>query len=353
MASGKITIDAVAAREKLNPKYLQVLWQTLTDERPSFPLDEVRARWRQASPKDVEAVASVIRTWQTLLWKFNKIGSYMNPVWQDASNPAFVESQTIRFKPPLPAGKKEVVLYLAAHDLNGRAGARVVWTRPRFEGGKLPPLLLRDVPELGNSGLDKARFGRDAGGKPVEEASLTAAAPSVVEVHLAAALFQDREFMVEGALDPDSAIRLVQFEVRADSPDLARPLAGAPCVGGADRRGDAERLEAGFDDFRCCFPLYVSYAKIVPDDEIINLRLFFREDEPLARLFLDDGQKRELDQLWRNLGYVSQEQYQVEDKNYQSFLRLRLAGRQGGTEELFERGRASRFASGPRTSRRC
>src|SRR5262249_7614514 len=52
LASGKITLEAVAAKEKLNAKYLGVLWRALTDERPSFPLDRVRARWRKASEKD-------------------------------------------------------------------------------------------------------------------------------------------------------------------------------------------------------------------------------------------------------------------------------------------------------------
>ncbi len=42
LLAGKITPGAVAAKEKLNPKYLGVLWQTLTDERPSFPLDSIR-----------------------------------------------------------------------------------------------------------------------------------------------------------------------------------------------------------------------------------------------------------------------------------------------------------------------
>ena len=134
LTSGKTTIEAVAAKENLNPKYLRVLWQTLTDPTPTFPLDEIRERWRRAAPKDVEAVATLVRAWQTLLWKFNKIGSYMNPVWQDASNPPFVEAQTFRFKPPLPPGRKEVVVYLAARDLTGRADTHVVWRRPRLGG---------------------------------------------------------------------------------------------------------------------------------------------------------------------------------------------------------------------------
>ncbi|HEX4591700.1 MAG TPA: DUF1587 domain-containing protein, partial [Gemmataceae bacterium] len=43
-----ITLDEVARREKVNRKYLGVLWQALTGESPSFPLDSIRAHWRTA-----------------------------------------------------------------------------------------------------------------------------------------------------------------------------------------------------------------------------------------------------------------------------------------------------------------
>src|SRR5208283_991967 len=79
-----------------------------------------------------------------------KIGSYMNPVWQDANNPVLVESQTIRLKPKLVPGQNEVVLYLLARELAGREGTPVVWRRPRFEGGKQAPLLLRDLADFGD-----------------------------------------------------------------------------------------------------------------------------------------------------------------------------------------------------------
>ena len=322
LAAGKATIEAVASQEKINPKYLQILWQTLTDTTPSFPLDRIRAHWRRAAPKDVEAVASEIRAWQALLWKFNKIGSYMNPVWQDAANPAFAESQTVRFKPNLPPGKNEVVLYLAARDLGGEGG-RVVWRRPRFEGGKQPPLLLRNAPGSGGPrlGADAVPFVRDPLGKADDADSLTAPADSVIEVRLPAALFQDREFVVEGALGPGASSGPVLFEVRQEPPDLNKPPAvSSPFAAGADlRAADPKRIQEGFDAFRRCFPAYLYHAKIVPDDEIICLRLFFREDEPLVRLFLDDGRKQRLDRLWEELRWVSRQPL-VEEKNYPSFL---------------------------------
>jgi hypothetical protein len=80
-----------------------------------------------------------------------------------------------------------------------------------------------------------------------------------------------------------------------------------------------KRLDAGFDAFRRCFPVYLYHGKIVPDDEIICLRMFFREDDALVRLFLDDNGKQRLDRLWATLRWVSQEPL-VEERNYPQFL---------------------------------
>jgi hypothetical protein len=51
----------------------------------------------------------------------------------------------------------------------------------------------------------------------------------------------------------------------------------------------------------------------VPVDEVVTLTLFYREDEALRRLMLDDKAAAELDRLWADLRFVSQEAFlQVE-----------------------------------------
>ena len=653
LLAGKIAIDAVAEKEKLSPKYLSILWQTLTDKQPSAPLDQICLKWRQAEAKDVEAVAAEIRAWQGLLWKFNKVGSYVNEVWQDAGNPAMTDAHAIKFKPKLTPGQNEVVLYLVSRKLSGPAESRVVWQRPRFEGGKLEPLLLRGLatfsepyeaashailadtakylnaaiepdaqrgilddlakkhqldpvvlknwinylhlavapkeaatPEIplhlltrktdakpaikgwakeaadslpailsngsnvvekvpgtvdahrvcvhptptefvgvvwnsqvegavrvsakiahvhpscgngiswwvehrhgstttklegGNIDLGKktdmparelkvtkgdqillaigARDGnhicdltqvdltidemsakprrwdlasdvadtitegnphadklgnkevwsfvrgadptgknpvakkdpklvipqgsmlaqwrtaavdpkkRDELGKLAEqvrdlligkmtttertsdrmlydsllsldgplfqgidlaqrkttgaapkisrfgvpnesfkEANLAVPVPSVIEVRLPAAIFKDREFVIEGKADPAAVNSIVQFEILSNPPDLSKPAAaGTPWVGSGDFRGaNPKQMQEGFDAFRKCFPVFLHHNKIVPDDEVVCLRLYFREDENLVRLFLNDEQKRRLDRLWEEHRFISQ-----------------------------------------------
>lgn len=158
LLGGATTVENIAAKEKLNPKYLGILWQTLTDKTPSYPLDALRGRWRTATEKDVPALAGEIAAWQSALWKTVRIGSYMMPVGkgytestsrQVAANPAAVESAPLRLSVKSAPGQSEVVLYLTAREFAPMGGGRVVWHRPRFEAAGKPPLLLRDYADFG------------------------------------------------------------------------------------------------------------------------------------------------------------------------------------------------------------
>jgi hypothetical protein len=166
--------------------------------------------------------------------------------------------------------------------------------------------LRKDQPRNKHYGLDRARFGRHPSGKPTEEASLVVPANAVTEVRLPAALFRDREFMVEGKLDPDGADRVVQFQVSTAPPtsesrwDGKSPLVTTP--GSAAHK----QLLRGFDEFRRCFPQFICFPQIIPTDEVVCLKLYHREDEPLVRLFLDDEQKGKLDRLWEEHRFISQ-----------------------------------------------
>jgi len=271
LVSGRVTLAAVAQKEKLNAKYLQILWRTLTDKEPSFPLDRVRARWQQASAKDIPALAAEVAGWQKSLWKLVPIGSYRdgNTIRQLAHDPAIVESQTLKLKPKPAAGQNEIVLYLLASEIGpNQEESLVIWHRPRLEGGKNPPLLVRD-----HSQLEKERFGKHPQGKAAEEASLVVPANKAIAVKLPAELFKDREFVVEGRLDSGGTDRVVQFQVLTAPPtgdagwDGKSPLVAAP--GSAAAR----QLLQGFTAFRRCFPQFICYPRIVPEDEVVCLKL--------------------------------------------------------------------------------
>lgn len=151
LSAGKVTIEMVAEKEKLEPKYLKILWVTLTDEKPSFPLERIRARWKTSSEKDLPALLAEITAWQAPLWKTVPIGSYRDnkTVRQEPNDPAAVALAPVRLKLKPAPGQSEVVLYLVSRSVAGKGSeGQVVWQRPRLEGGK-KTLLLRDYPEFG------------------------------------------------------------------------------------------------------------------------------------------------------------------------------------------------------------
>ncbi|MCB1276851.1 DUF1592 domain-containing protein [Prosthecobacter sp.] len=158
-----------------------------------------------------------------------------------------------------------------------------------------------------------------------DKSDIRAKAPSVIEVKIPAALANGTEFVVTGKLA--SKTGSVQMRVLTEKPDTAQSLVAgksesalksgqwsdnnlvtqhsAPIIvnDGSEAR---RRFEAAFDEFRTLFPIALCYARIVPVDEVVTLTLFYREDEPLKRLMLDDAEERELDRLWDELRFVSE-----------------------------------------------
>ncbi len=158
LLAGTTTPAAVAAKEKLNPKYFGVLWQVLTDRTSSYPLDAIRTRWRTAAEKDVPALAGEVAGWQAVLWKTARIGSYIRPegkgyventARQVAIDPPAAESVPLRVSVKPAPGQTEVVLYLTAREMTPDRSGHVVWHRPRFEAAGKPSLLLRDYLQFG------------------------------------------------------------------------------------------------------------------------------------------------------------------------------------------------------------
>lgn len=159
LASGTTTFESVAADNRLSPKYLQTLWQALNEQQPSYPLDRVRALWKNADAKDTDAIVAEVSAWSGPLWEIQRIGSYVHTHSHRPKDPTVVDAQTLRFALEPTAGQSEVVLYLVARNIVGQpTGATsensadskfVVWDRPRFENGTPTTLPLRDYQQFG------------------------------------------------------------------------------------------------------------------------------------------------------------------------------------------------------------
>jgi hypothetical protein len=152
-------------------------------------------------------------------------------------------------------------------------------------------------------------------------------APSVLEVRLPAELAEGCELVATVMLDPPSgaegsvqvaavagkaaqAAGLLPSEAKVIveagqwTADNRKVSFAAPIIvneGSAARK----RIENAFDEFRNLFPAALCYTKIVPVDEVVTLTLYYREDDHLVRLMLDDAQRQKLDRLWDELHYIS------------------------------------------------
>lgn len=183
------------------------------------------------------------------------------------------------------------------------------------------------------AGLDPALFGKHpSGGKPLPPQSLGMKAPTIIEVRLPADLVNGCEFVATGILlDAEGSAQLRATTTRPEgatrlAPGSSRPAAGAstwsdgekglayadPILVG-DTSASGRRIRADFEAFRSVFPIALCYSKIVPVDEVVTLTLFYREDDQLRRLMLDDAQTAELDRLWREFHFVSHDALKLVD----------------------------------------
>jgi hypothetical protein len=182
-------------------------------------------------------------------------------------------------------------------------------------------------------GLDAARFGKHPSGSAVDPASLCVRAPQSLEVRLPADLVEGCEFVVGGTLDPGTGAEgSVQVQLLAGralpSPAVLPDVPLILCDGSAARR----RFEAALEKMRMLFPPSLCYTKIVPVDEVVTLTLFYREDDHLKRLMLDKDEAAQLDRLWAELHFISQDALTLVD----AFLQLLEYASQDADPRVFE-----------------
>lgn len=229
--------------------------------------------------------------------------------------------------PPQDANHPDAVLYRQLASLGGPLLAAV---RAQAQARALAPA--NEKPDS-DFGLDPRLFGRHPDGSAVDAASLCLQAPSALEVRLPADLVAGSELVTSGILhSPSGAEGSVQLQVGAEKPGALVPLRADLPVVMNSRSKAAGRFQRACDEFRRWFPAALCYMRIVPVDEVITLTLHHREDEPLARLMLDDQEKARLDRLWDELHFVSRDALTVVD----AFAQLMEYATQDSDPKLFE-----------------
>jgi|688.fasta_scaffold34304_3 hypothetical protein len=165
-----------------------------------------------------------------------------------------------------------------------------------------------------SAGPDTAVFGRHpAGLGPIAEGDVCVRAPATAEFEIPAALAAGREFVVTATIHPAAAAAGTAQPRVLTGPGEPPALSPGETVIAVEGQAAWQRVAAAFEEFRELFPPAVCYARIVPVDEVITLNIFYREDDRLRRLLLDDTEAAHLDRLWDELLFVAQEPLRLED----------------------------------------
>ena len=275
------------------------------DAGPTIPADSVLAQWRKAG--DVKERAELAKLFQFSMERMDAGRASLD----DSTNKVpdlEVYRQLLAFNGPL-------------------LGPALKSLKPDAAGDSASPY-----------GLDPALFGKlpagVAGDAVIGATSLCVQAPSVVEVRLPASLAAGAELVATGRLlapakanevsgEGSVQLRILNEKPAGDGSGLVAGAATSAVANGrwsdnnlrtaydapiitVDDGAARKRFEAAFDEFRTLFPLALCYTKIVPVDEVVTLTLFYREDDHLRRLMLDDAERAELDRLWADLEFVSE-----------------------------------------------
>ncbi len=82
---------------------------------------------------------------------------------------------------------------------------------------------------------------------------------------------------------------------------------GARRAGPGGGGAGSHAWEPGLAAFRELFPPALCYSRIVPVDEVVTLLMYYREDDHLRRLMLSEAETAELERLWDELLFISEE----------------------------------------------
>lgn len=159
--------------------------------------------------------------------------------------------------------------------------------------------------KLGKKPANANRFGLP--GAHVHNSDLAVDANTVTEIRLPAALLQGRELVMEGKLEKPDTERVVQLQLQMSEPGTEKIWDGkSTLIADKDGQGFKQLLQ-GMNEFRQVFPLYLCYPTVIPNDEVVSIKMFHREDEPLNRLILNEEQVRKVDAWWKEHLFISRQ----------------------------------------------
>jgi Protein of unknown function (DUF1592)/Protein of unknown function (DUF1588)/Protein of unknown function (DUF1585)/Protein of unknown function (DUF1587)/Protein of unknown function (DUF1595)/Planctomycete cytochrome C len=303
-------LDAVATTQHLSAKYLRSVVDYLSAKSDTDL--GLRGRWQNATAKDLPALVAEIDRWQKVLWKFHPVGKVGWPKgparWMEAVSPLTARHEAKLKLADKNDGSDQLISLVAEDAGGGMKPGIVIWQDPKLILAGRPPVLLKDVATIVDS---NQRFGTHPTDAIIADSDLAVRAPAVITLRIPGALAAKAELVANVTMSGGSDANAIRARIVTGAPsptqvdwwsgDPATPLLTQP-EGTAYRR-----ISTVIADLQRLFPASVCYTRIVPVDEVVTLTLFFREDLELKRLALSDAEVEELDRLWQQLHFISQQ----------------------------------------------
>ena len=310
------------------------------------PLDLIREKWRVATT-DPAPVLAAIKATQDRLFRSNYRKNAVIAVGNGF--PAWEELNRVVAREQVEGAAREPLFRLVT--LPAQPNAFVVWDQLRLEGGDGRTLVLAEHPEL-KAAVEAAcgsRFGHHPRNRPVPRSALVTAAGAelVIDLKNLPAPLQEllklpRFLRADVSLDegsPETAeVQAFLIAARGGGGPHAEPVAeatpGNPRVAKIVHPRVAAELARSAAEFRALFPPAVLFPPVIPRDAQGSLFLYHREDEPLRRLLLDEAGRTELDRLWSELDFVSEQPFAT-PRMYEEILQYYRAPNDGARIMFF------------------
>ena len=195
-----------------------------------------------------------------------------------------------------------------------------------MEGGDGPTLVLSEHPEL-KQAVETAcgiKFGHHPQNRPLPESALVTAAgaelvidlknlPTRLQKLLTLPRFLRADVRLDESSPETAGVQAFLIAATGGGGTHAEPVAkatpGDPRVAKIVHPRVAAQQARSATEFRALFPPAVLFQPIIPRDAQGSVFLYHREDEPLRRLLLDEAGRAELDSLWSELEFVSEQAF--------------------------------------------
>ncbi len=285
------------------------------------PLDFIREKWRAATTDPAPVLAAIKATQNQLFrsnYKQNAVIAVGNgfPAWEDLNRVVARER--------VEGTAREPLFRLVA--LPAQPDTFVVWDRLRLEGGDGRTLVFAEHPDLRRA-VEAAcgtKFGEHPQNRPVPGTALVTAAgeelvidlnalPVPLQKLLALPRFLRADVRIDESSPETAEVQAFLIAAQGGGGTLAEPVAeatpGNPRVARIVHPRVADERARSAAEFRDLFPPAVLFEPIIPRDAQGSVFLYHREDEPLRRLLLDEAGRTELDRLWDELDFVSEQAF--------------------------------------------